>query len=116
MVNQFGEEFTGQVMQGTMHKGEKIIWIKLHEGNKQFPIEWSKSEAMERKKVLVRWREHEEREERETLAVQAEREWRQKWDQHEQRECYKYGPRPMAMRYRTYAMSKPVLRSHMGWR
>ena len=58
---------------------------------------------------MEKWRKHEEKEVRETLAAQAERELRQKWEQHEARKCYMYGPKP-GTRYRADTMSQPVLR------
>ena len=117
MVNEHGEEFTGQVMQNTVHHGEKIVWIKLHEGNVQQPIalnklrSWtymSEAHAKKRKEVLKMWEEFEERSGRQTNAQQAARELQERWEQHESRYQNRCNPRnPQGLE----VMSQPILRT-----
>ena len=67
-TNLDNETFTGTVVKNVMHQGEKIVWIKLHEGNTLEAIAWDKllswkyitnKEADSNRELMKRWGEYE---------------------------------------------------------
>ena len=67
-TNLDNETFTGTVVKNVINQGEKIVWIKLHEGNTLVPIAWDKlitwkyitgKEAEQNKELMERWNEYE---------------------------------------------------------
>ena len=67
-TNLDNETFTGTVVKNVTNQGEKIVWIKLHEGNTLVPIAWDKllswkyitgKDADARRERMQRWAEFE---------------------------------------------------------
>ena len=67
-TNLDNETFTGTVVKNVTNQGEKIVWIKLHEGNTLAPIAWDKllswkyitgKDADATRELMQRWAEFE---------------------------------------------------------